>query len=690
LSNTTTYVWKQVPLFRAIWPFIAGIILAIFLPNSEWLRASLLASALFFVLALIVVALGRRGFTSLLLLSVFLLGYAITVINTDRMFPGHVSDHASNDTKTYVAQVVSNPILRARSVKMETEILRSVHESDTNVLQGRVLVYVQPTPQAEELRFGDEIVFHARLNTIPDPQNPSEFNYKRYMHFHQVSNQVYLDSSAWRLTSRGSGFRRLVFGWQSRVIETIRSFDIEGRELAILSALLVGYKHHLTSEQVNAFASAGAMHVLAVSGLHVGIVFIIIHTLLQFLDKHRWGRISKGVLMIAMLWLYAMLTGLSPSVTRAATMFTFVIVAKQFRRRTDIFNTLASSAFALLLYNPFLIVEVGFQLSYLAVLGIVLLQPRIYDLWTPKWWVVDKMWAITAVSLAAQAATFPLALLYFHQFPNYFLLSNLVVIPAATLILPAGIALVSLHWIPYVSSGLAWVLYQMVHWLDWFIQWVEQMPYALILGIDIGIFETYLIYMIVAAFCAFLITKRFTWLAAFLIAFIVVESLNIRELALQKSQKLVVFYRLKKQDAINFIDGREQVFMADSSLVNDFDKMRFHVHHHWWNRDLLKPQQELNGLYQSGPWIQFEDMRILVLDSATRIYQETPIDVDLLFVKQRTNQHPKELFEHVRPSQVLLSSKLDWKSHRYWKSLCEDQKLPVHSLRNEGAFIQEL
>lgn len=691
MSKSIRYVWKQIPLYRAIWPFIGGVIVGVFFPDLSIVWSLIIASIALLAMV-IAVKNGIKGYVNnLLLIAVLLMGYAVTVIHTDRVFQKHFSHLNTSVSGYYIGELISDPIPRERSIKTEVEITHYAGNRDTIATQGKVLVYFQPNEASRLLRYGDQIAFPAKLNKIPEPQNPSEFNYQRYMHFHQVSSQAYLDSASWSLVSIGpDGLRKVVFEWQHRVIQHFESFEITDRELAIISALLVGYKHHLSSDQVNAFASAGAMHVLAVSGLHVGIIYLIINTLLKVLDRSRSGRVIKGILMILILWFYALLTGLSPSVTRAATMFTFVIAARQFHRHTDIFNTLASSAFALLVYDPFLIVEVGFQLSYLAVLGIVLLQPKIYDLWKPKLWIVDKMWAITAVSLAAQAATFPLALLYFHQFPNYFLLSNLVVIPAATFILPLGIALIAFGWVPYLSVGLAWLLYHLVHWLDLFIQWVQQLPYALLLGIDISIFETYLIYMIVAALCAFLMTKRYSWLALLVVSITVVEVANIIESKFQNDQKLVVFYKVRGFDAIDFIVGKQHHFLADSALEANFDKMRFHIHHHWWSRDLEPSSEEIPELYQNEPWIVFDSLRIVQLDSGDYLSFDSKVSTDYLYIKQRTMQYPKVILDQLEIKQIILSANLDWSSHRLWMKLCDEHGIPVHSLREQGAFVRHL
>ena len=212
---------------------------------------------------------------------------------------------------------------------------------------------------------------------------------------------------------------------------------VEGKQLKVASALLLGYRENLDKELVKSYASAGAMHVLAVSGLHVGILYLLLTRIFSFLKKVKKvknGKFILTILIVSFLWFYAIMTGLSASVMRATTMFSFIVIGNELlNRKTSIYNTLAVSAIILMIINPFIVYQVGFQLSYVAVVGIVYLQPKLNRLFYSRYKLVRGVWAITCVSLAAQIATFPLSLHYFHQFSTYFFISNLIVIPASSL-----------------------------------------------------------------------------------------------------------------------------------------------------------------------------------------------------------------------------------------------------------------
>ena len=245
---------------------------------------------------------------------------------------------------------------------------------------------------------------------------------------------------------------------RDKLLNILKENGLKNNELAVASALILGYKDDLGEELKHSYSSAGATHVLAVSGLHVGIIFLVLNFLLNILDKNDRFKISKAILLICFLWAYATITGLSPSVVRAATMFSFVTIGKSFGKSSSIYNTLCASAFVLLVYNPYLIMEVGFQLSYLAVVGIVYFQSIIYKWIYVKNKFLKYIWMITSVSIAAQLTTFPLGLLYLHQSPTYLFASNLFVIPGAMLIIGLGILLFITSWIPLISGGIGWLL----------------------------------------------------------------------------------------------------------------------------------------------------------------------------------------------------------------------------------------
>jgi competence protein ComEC len=379
-----------------------------------------------------------------------------------------------------------------------------------------------------------------------------------------------------------------VKGWflsiRSKFIEKLKEAKLSGNELAVASALILGYRSDLDKELMTAYAGAGATHVLAVSGLHVGIVYVILNFLLKFLNRYRYGRIIRTIILVLLLFSYAALTGLSASVFRAATMFSFVAIGSAFNRNTNIFNTLAASAFCLILYEPMIIMQVGFQLSYTAVIGIVLIQPRLFKLYTFKNQLLDWAWSITCVSVAAQIATFPLGLLYFHQFPNLFLISNLLVIPAAAAILYLGFSLfIFSFWNPALLY-FGFLLKTLISSLNQVVVWIEKVPYAVLSGIDISTLESLIIYLIIAGILVFIIQEKRKGLYAGLSLACAFMILQIGEVYTQRNQRFITLYNVKGEAAVALVNGTEVTFLSSQKLWENEQSMLFHVRHHWWNK----------------------------------------------------------------------------------------------------------
>ncbi|WP_082063817.1 ComEC/Rec2 family competence protein [Draconibacterium sediminis] len=372
------------------------------------------------------------------------------------------------------ATVLETPQEKTNSYK-SVLLIHSVKTEDTLIgTREKVLVYFEKNDDIKQLKPGSQIIFEQTPESIENRGNPYEFDYKSYLEKKHIFRQVYLKSGNWKLTGYVNNTPLL---WaetiRDKLLKIYHEQEIGTKETEILSALTLGYKRDLDRETKRVFSSAGAMHVLAVSGLHVGIVFFAFSICFGFLQKQRFGRFLYVMLSISLLWCFAFITGLSPSVLRACTMFSLIIIAGNINRRANIYNTLAASTFLLLLVNPNNLFEVGFQLSYMAVFGIVYLQPRIAGLWTVKNKAGLFFWNLISVSIAAQIATFPLSAYYFNQFPTYFLLSNIVVIPAAMLLIPLGMGLLAFSKIPLLASSIAFA-----------VKWIIKIVYFLLFSID--------------------------------------------------------------------------------------------------------------------------------------------------------------------------------------------------------------
>ncbi|MGY6562104.1 MAG: ComEC/Rec2 family competence protein [Luteibaculaceae bacterium] len=588
------------PFIRVTPIFGFGILFQIFLGVSIWLSAAI------FIVCLCLIYLENKfprvhlrlrldGFMSfIIILMFFSFGCFVTNLNTYSLRSNSVERIIQQNNPSYFyAKLKETPVLKAKSIKIEVDFI--AYEIDSALISDNILgkanIYLELDTLSRNLVFGDIIRIPNQLRKVEGPKNPEEFNYARYLSFHNIYHQGYYKSSEWLYVGNSISWfnlRQNIHKLRNYLLSLFDKYEFEKDEKAVASALILGYKHFIDYELSQSYSSTGAMHVLAVSGLHVGIVYAGIVWLLSFLGHKGIPRFLKAFIALLGLWFYAGLTGMSPSVQRAAAMFSFMIVGKYFFKSVSTYNSIFASAFFLLVIDPYIITQVGFQLSYLAVLGIIYFQPKIYKLLFFKNKILNQVWNITAVSIAAQLATFPLGLLYFHQFPTYFFISNLIVIPGAFVVLVTGIVMLIFTPFELIQYYIAVVLEYEIKLLNFCIKKLELLPFALIESINITIFETYWIYFIVVLLGYLFVAKNkdkvmlwFSCVTSLLFAYqLTVKYQNY------KSSFLNV-YDIRFSTAVEVIRHRSSVIVASQNLIDDFAKYRFHMSNYHAKVDIV-------------------------------------------------------------------------------------------------------
>lgn len=449
----------------------------------------------------------------------------------------------------YLAEVIQYDVQKPNSFENLLELKSVKTSSGWSDASGKVLVYHQSeTP----LLPGQILLIHKAPEVIPDPKNPNEFNYRDFLARKDIFYRQFIGKDVRVLQSaQSSDSRYFLDHLRQKMVLMLEAKipDPDSRQVAL--ALLLGQKQNLDPAIREAYSETGVMHILAVSGLHVGIIYAIFLFLLKVIRLKKQHTKYYLLAVIGVIWLYAFLTGLSPSVLRAATMFSLITLGQMRERKPSIYNVLAFSAILLITLNPDVIFDVGFQLSYLAVTGIVLIQPLILNWWLPSSKVGEYFWQMTSVSIAAQLVTFPLSVYYFHVFPTYFLIANLFVIPISFLTMQVGVPLMILGWIPYLGEVLGWIL----SWLVWLQNQgtllIHLFPLGTIDRLTIGFPGMILIWalLLIWANWEFGDKRNLTWTAFFLIFFWSVSSVKNE---LSKPEEELIIYQGKKGNMFDF------------------------------------------------------------------------------------------------------------------------------------------
>ncbi|NND76840.1 MAG: DUF4131 domain-containing protein [Flavobacteriales bacterium] len=675
-----------------------------------WLYLSLLllSIALFIISHLIKNPETKYKWEPLKGVSYYFLSFALGAFLTYGNTYSFKKDFYQKSTGEYfVAEISEGLTEKANSYKSTLEIISFGDSTNVKKVSGRLLVYFAKDDRSAGLAIGDQIVFQNNVQCIKEIENPGQFNYKQYLEFHQIYDQTYLASGNWKKLDIGAKFSILHFFDVARnnMLERIEAQGFKSSEYAIAAALLLGKKDSLDPELIRTYASAGAMHVLAVSGLHVGILFMVLNFLLKFLERNKGSKILKVILLLATIWAYAVITGLSPSVVRASTMFSAIVLGDLARSRSSTFNTIASSAFLLLAIDPYYLMEVGFQLSYLAVLAIVYIQPKIYSLIDVRGWLPDKIWAITSVSIAAQIGTFPLGILYFHQFPTLFIFSNLVVIPGAFLILFAGIMFFLFTGLDFLLNGLLEVvvdflgtcLWGLIKALNVSVAFVESVPYSLISGIDISVFESWLLYALILSFFGYLAYRRFYWLAAVLFVSNGFCLNQINEKIKINSSASLTIYKVNNTCAINFIKPEENILLTDSLLIEDDQKQLFHIKNNWNKKDAVvplymdfsKPDTSHHRILTKGFYLFQNELIVHFHKKNLPKPSQRKLYTDLMIISENPWMEWKQVFEYYNPKFVVLDSSNKNYVVRKWKAELDELGISYWDVNEHGAFVKD-
>ena len=684
--------WLPYPMLRISGFFTSGVLAGIYFPEIISFKLAIglviLCAVVFFSVKFYSkenrfgFALGLLGLSAILLM-----GYVQLLLFTDSRNENHISKIAS-EIECYEAIVRSVPEEKAKSLKIEIEVV-AAKAGGWKQATGKLLLYVSKKNQAAvNWHYGDKILVKGNPQELKPPANPGEFDFKRFLSFKNISHQQFVQPRDVKFLEPASRKGFIYFSHQARAwsMKKLNEFIQGEDERAIAIALVLGVTDGIDNDLQNAYAASGAMHVLAVSGMHVGIIYAIILFLFKPLNKYRWSKWMVAILSLILLWAFAFVTGLSPSVLRAVTMFSFIAVARPFGRRTNIYNTLAASAFVLLIYNPYLIMSVGFQLSYLAVLGIVYLQRPIYNLWEIENTAGDWVWKITCVSIAAQAATFALGLLYFHQFPTYFLVSNLFVIPLSTLVLVMGIFLLMISFISPIASFTAVILEWLIKALNWIVFKTEALPFSLINNIHITILQCWLLMGILVAFILLLEFKSVKWLYVSFVFVLIFVSAQWSHFFNGVDQKQLIAYSINNHRAFEYIDQGRSYFLADSALEHDRERIRFHIQPNRLQHGVgeIKSQfptgHEINGV----GYFRLNNKTIGWLkNKKAKLPKNASIDHFLV----SNNSLNNELIKKIKANHIIFDGSNSRGPMKYFEGRAAEKQLSTYLVMDSGAFI---
>jgi competence protein ComEC len=659
-----------------------------FVESIEWILFFLLISLapLFYWVR------AARG--AILLSLMVCVGFSLGYTTVDQRYDSHYSHYKNPDG--FIAVVNSYPTERKDYFRYEVSALKVLTDSLVQEVFGTLHLYIKKNGEST-LQYGDVLIVSKGYFPVSGPQNPEEFNYQKYLARQNIYGHAFVAADKVKILDHVSINPLLEWAFTIRggAQEIINASVLSQREQAIVSALLLGIKDHLDNEIKVAYSSAGAMHVLAVSGLHVGILFLIIQLLCKPWKDHRYGRFAFMILAVGCIWLYALVTGFSPSVVRASTMFSVVIISNAFNKKANVYNSLGIAAFLLITLNPFVIHSVGFQLSFAAVFGILMIHPLLYRKLHFHTKVADYFWSIICVSIAAQIATFPLTLYYFHQFPTYFLVSNIVVIPAAFVMLSGGLLMLVLGaMVTEVAQVFGWV-YELFVWLiNEVVMLLQYMPYPLFDWIYFDEFEVIMIYVVMLTLYFGLTAYRYQILRLAFLSFIVLNGWMIwKDWSVQDLHQ-IVFYEIDGITALDIIKGGHAVLLLDTFPNSRREEVYYQVNPYRLSKGLPKAEvswelmDSSHYVQQLGPLqlLEVGGLRTLVASEPGDYELQEPIGTHFLLLNSADSKYSSK----IECTLTVIGNNLDFYQARDLANRFDRDSLPFHSLKQHGCLVFDL
>lgn len=650
-------------------PLVGGVICGdafpYVLPFGVWIAGFI------FLIGLYLLCRHRNAYCGLFGVAVFLFlfGIGCSLVSLQLRQAEFDFSEAKN-VPVYQVTLTEKPEMKKRSILFHA-VLQGEIRGDTllqRIGRKKFLLYFPVDSVACSLRRGDELLISAHLSPPVNNGNPDEFDYARYLLRKGISGTAYVPGGHWRRIGQDSSLtlRQTALDYREKVIGLYREMGFRGDELAVLSALTVGDKEELSEEIMETYSVAGASHVLALSGLHVGFLCALFLFLLSPLWK-RWSYLKPFLLLLIILclWGFAFFTGLSSSVVRAVIMCSILMLSKLQLQKPLTLNTLSATALLMLLYNPVWLFDVGFQLSFSAVAAIVLLQPKLVGLWPVKNCVLRKVWGLITVSVAAQIGTAPLVMLYFSSFSTHFLLTNIVVIPWVSLIMYSAVLFLLLTPFPVLQQVFAEFLEALVHIQNVVLQWIEQLPLASIKHIWIDGWEVMFFYLSILLFYRALVRRVPVNSYIALCVLLLGVSYHSYSTVSHISRRSVAFYNVRGCPSVHCLSNNSHSWLVCTDSMPDVSYLQralspYWNHLHLENPTLISGDYSVPDIAVHNQIVSYAGKRICMLcDNRWRNKAaSTPIAVDYLYISKGYKGDIRELVSLFSIGTVILDSSL--------------------------------
>ena len=671
----------QFPIVRIIFWFILGIISAFYLGFT-----------FYFGLIGLIFSISVFGFCfyksyhdfnekSYFGISLYLLFFSIgifaTLINDDKLKSNHYSNSESNFGVNHLIEVVIHEKLKNST--SNNRYIAKVVEIDDKMCSGKILLNFKKASNFKEFSVGTKLNIDDQLVKNFKPNNPNQFDYGKYLETKGIYGQIFTEASKVKINPIiDNSIWFFASNFRNKIIENLHKNGFQKEELAVVVALILGQQQDISSEVLRDYQYAGAVHILSVSGLHVGFILLFITVLLKPLPKNKTGNLIRLIIIFISLWSFALVAGLAPSVVRSATMFSFLALGMFLNRETNMFHTLLVSLFLILLFEPLFLFDIRFQLSYTALFFILWLQPMLKSLWIPKNIAVIYFWDILTVSFAAQIGAMPLSIYYFHQFPGLFFITNLVLIPCLSVIMALGVVMMILAYFNIVWQYLLKFVEISISVMNGFIKWIASVEAFVIKDIPLNFSLLIVSYFIIFSSIIWFKKPTFNKLVAVIIGFLFFQIILITSKWSEEQKHELLVFNVKSKSILATRNGKNiTLFISDSLLNNSFERKMIQSYS-------TANFCEISAIKELENTLQFKKEKILIVDKSN-IYK-TSIKPDIVILRNSPKVNLERLISELKPKYIVADAS-NFKNYVLaWKLSCKEQKILFHSTYEKGFY----
>lgn len=679
---------------RPVLSLAAGILCQWYLPQPSWFPfiTSIVGAVLLLSISYWSDTLRRRSAPFTLLgssLLFFSAGSWLCIKEDIRQDPYWLGAAATADSSAVWEYIVcEEPVEKPKTYAVVAEVRKRYQQHSETILKGKLLLYLKKDSATIALETGDKIRSGRIPMPIEPPKNPGERNWKEYQLMKGISHQLFLRPDEYQIVAdkqHGFSWKRKLNQLRKKIISLLQRTIPDPAAAGLAEALLIGYRQDLDPAISRSYSNTGVVHIIAISGMHLALIGGILSWCLRPLNQHRWIRQLTQMLILGSLWLFSLLAGGTPSLLRATLLFSSVALGEVLERNGNSLNTLMVSAFLLLCYNPFWLWDLGFQLSFAAVLGILLVGKNLSKQFsfTTIWWHVPGQ--LIAVSIAAQVFTTPLSLYYFHQFPGAFLIGNLIAVPLSSIILAALLLLLACSPLPTLAGWIGQGITFLIGLLNQYVRWVESIPGLLLTDLQWSLPETILLFGFFLAATHWIINKSMAASVLTMLIGLSLLGLQITQHYRQSRQRRMIVYHIPGTTAVDLIDGTHCIGLVDSREKKDPAGAQY----------IIGPSRLLAGIRQASPLaytqqIRFGNTIIWLADKERVPPAPDPKPIDLLIISHRAPYHGELWVLNRKIRKVIIDGSVGERTRQRWLTLLDSMHIAVHDTKREGAFVSSL